>query len=124
MLSIGRAFDRFGLHFLGDVYRNFFNRITRHHHCNPPDIWEKRLKKNGFIIENWWHYFSPDALRIFEWGHYWGLPSLVSKKIFGRWILSPTPWNLALTRHLLQPYYDEPPKQDSGAYTFYIVRRS
>ena len=28
-------------------------------------------------------------------GHYFGMPSLVAKKLFGRWILAPNRWNLA-----------------------------
>ncbi len=123
MLSIGRWLDRIGLKSLGDLYRRFFNRISRHYHCDAPEMWEKRLVQAGFRIERWWHYFSQQALRTLEWGHYWGLPSWFSKMLTGRFILSPTRWNLAITRRLVQPYYDESPQQARGAYTFYITRR-
>jgi len=122
-LSIGRGLDKVGLRSFGDVYRAFFNRISRHHHCDDPQTWEARLQKAGFHLEKWWHYFSPDALRTLEWGHYFGLPSLVSKKLTGRWILAPNPWNLALTRHLTEPHYHEPLAAEDGVYTFFIARR-
>lgn len=122
-LSLGRLFDKIGLNFLGEAYRSFFNRISRHYHCDPPETWASRLAAAGFDLEDWWHYFSPAALRTLEWGHYLGVPSWVSKALTGRWILSPTPWNLAITRRLVQPHYDEPPQVESGAYTFYIARR-
>jgi SAM-dependent methyltransferase len=77
----------------------------------------------GFQVDRWWHYFSPNALRILEWGHYFGLPSLLSKILTGRWVISPTPWNLAFTRRLVQKSYDEARKQENGVYTFYLCRR-
>ncbi len=122
-LSVGRALDAVGLHPLGDAYRAFFNRISRHHHCDPPEVWESRLRRTGFEIERWWHYFSPAALRTLEWGHYFGVPAWVSRILTGRWILAPTRWNLALTRRLIQPCYDESRQQEQGAYTFYIIHR-
>jgi SAM-dependent methyltransferase len=122
-LSIGRMLNQVGLRTLGDFYRSFFNRISRHHHCDDPKTWEERLQKAGFCLEKWWHYFSPAALRTLEWGHYLGLPSLLSKKMTGRWILVPQPWNLALTRRLIEPYYQEPIDSKNGVYTFFIARR-
>jgi SAM-dependent methyltransferase len=122
-LSVGRLLDRIGLSFLGNGYRSFFNRISRHHHCDPPAVWETRLEQVGFQVERWWHYFSPEALRVLEWGHYFGLPSWISRLITGRWIISPTAWNLALTRHVVERFYDQPAEQDDGTYTFYVTRR-
>ncbi len=122
-LSIGRGLDRVGLKFLGNVYRAFFNKISRHHHCDDPEKWEARLQAAGFKIEQWWHYFSPAALKTLEWGHYWGLPAWVAKLLTGNWILSSTSWNLAFTRQLVQSFYDEPVPNEAGAYTFYITRK-
>ena len=122
-LSISSHLDRLGLRSLGDAYRAFFNRISRHHHCDGPQVWEARLQKAGFRIERRWHYFSPAALHVLEWGHYLGLPSLVCHFLTGRWILIPTRWNLSLTRRLVQPYYDELAVCTSGAYSFYIAKR-
>jgi len=123
MLSVGRIFDTLNLKGLGEAYRRFFNRISRHQHCDPPDVWQSRLQKSGFIIDSWWDYFSPGSLRVLEWGHYLGLPSWLSRQLFGRWILVASDWNLALTRKFLQPYYSRNPKDELGAYTFYITRR-
>lgn len=122
-LSIGQACDRLGLKSMGEAYRSFFNRISRHHHYDPPEVWVPRLERSGFEVDTWWHYFSPDALRVLEWGHYFGLPSLVSKMLTGKWVLSPTRWNLGLTYRLLRPYYEERPENPDGVYSFYVARR-
>jgi len=122
-LSISNFFDRIGLKFLGNAYRAFFNRISRHHHCDSPEVWRERLAKAGFEVVKYWHYFSPDALHVLEWGHYFGLPSLITRKLFGRWIVSKTHWNLALVEKITRRYYDETREQAQGAYSFYITRK-
>ncbi|MEA4908930.1 MAG: class I SAM-dependent methyltransferase [Chloroflexi bacterium] len=122
-LSVSTFFDRMGLKWLGDRYRAFFNRISRHYHCDSPEVWQERLERAGFRLERWWHYFSPGALHALEWGHYLGVPSWIMKRLSGHWVLFPTRWNLGLTQRLLQPYYDEDPECADGSYTFYIAYR-
>lgn len=123
-LSISSFLDRIHLKSLGDLYRRFFNRISRHHHCDPPDVWAERLERAGFTIEKYWHYFSPDALCTLEWGHYLGLPSLVAKTLTGRWVLNQSRWNLGLTYRSLEKHYREQVGIDQGSYSFYIARRT
>jgi ubiquinone/menaquinone biosynthesis C-methylase UbiE len=122
-LSISTFFDRIGLKKLGESYRNFFNNISRHHHCDDPETWRMRLEASGFELVDWWHYFSPRSLHVLEWGHYLGLPSLVTKRFFGRWILVPKHWNLFLVEQITKRPYNEPSLQPEGSYTFYIARR-
>jgi SAM-dependent methyltransferase len=121
-LSVARFLDRIGLKSLAEVYRLFFNRISRHEHCDNPVTWQARLEKAGFTLERWWHYFSPASLHVLEWGHYFGLPALLSRKLFGRWIIAPYRWNLAPIYSYLRKYADPAPCVD-GSYTFYIARR-
>ena len=122
-LSVSNTLDKLGLRGLGNAYRRFFDRISRHQHCDPPEVWQPRLERAGFRLERWWHYFPPRALHVVEWGHYFGLPSLVSHVLTRRWILAPTRWNLALTRRLVQPHYDADPVCPDGVYSFYIARK-
>jgi SAM-dependent methyltransferase len=121
-LSVSNFFDRTGLNSLGDAYRAFFNRIARHIHCDSPEVWGARLEQAGFALERWWHYYPPSAMRVTEWGHYLGLPSLVSHRLTGRWVLAPYRWNLALTEWYTRRRYDPTPCED-GVCTFYIARR-
>jgi SAM-dependent methyltransferase len=122
-LSISNFFDRIGIQSLGNAYRRFFNRISRHEHCDAPEIWQERLERTGFQVDRYWHYFSPQALHVLEWGHYFGLPSLITHKLFNKWILVPTRWNLAITRAVVEPYYLEEREQPQGSYSFYITHR-
>jgi SAM-dependent methyltransferase len=122
-LSISNFCDRIGLRSLGNIYRRFFNYISRHQHCDPPEVWEQRLHKAGFVVERWWHYFPPEALQVVEWGHYFGLPSLLAHWLVRRWVIVPQPWNLALTRRVVQRFYEADAVCENGVYSFYVARR-
>jgi SAM-dependent methyltransferase len=121
-LSIGQGFDKIGLHPLASSYRAFFNKISRHSHCDPPSVWQARLEQNGFALERWWHYFSPQALHVLEWGHYFGVPTFIPHILFNRWIIAPTRWNLFFIERYLRKFV-ETPEHPQGVYTFYIARR-
>ncbi len=121
-LSLARAFERLRLPALAEAYRRLFNRISRHHHCDPPEVWQERLEQAGFELRRWFHYFSPQALAALEWGHYFGLPALVTKRLFGRWVVLRHPWNTSWIYPLLEGHVRQP-LHEHGAYTFYITAK-
>ncbi len=122
-LSITRLLEKFRLKPLANLYRAFFTRISRHRHLDGAEVWKVRLEQAGFVVEKWWDYFPPRALAVLEWGHYFGLPALVTRRLFGRWILVPARWNLAWIYRMLQPFAKASVCED-GVYTFYITRRT
>ena len=121
-LSIPGMLSRVRLHSLGNAYTDWFRRMSRVHHAQPPEVWESWLKEAGFQLEKWWHYFSPQALRTLEWGHYFGAPTLLPHSLTGRWILVPRRWNLALTERIIRPYTKADP-HPRGTFTFYVARK-
>jgi len=122
-LSVARFLDRIGWGGLAAGYRRLFNRISRHQHTDDTQTWEVRLNKAGLRIINHWDYFSPKALAALEWGHLGGLPSLVARKLFGRWNLVESHWNFALLEPILRKIYDAEETRADGAYSFYIAAR-
>lgn len=122
-LSFGNFLDKVRLRPLGDRYRAFFNRISRHYHDPKPEVWQQRLEEVGLTVERWWYYYPPDALHVTEWGHYFGLPALVSKKLTGRWVLVPTRWNLALTDRYVRQHYQPAQTCKDGVCTFFVARK-
>ena len=121
-LSIGRALDVLGLRPIGRMYRRFFNRISRHYHCDGEKVWERRLEAVGLGLDRWWSYFSRRALATLEWGHYLGLPSLLCRKLTARWILCSSRANLSLTERLVRPAFDDT-IPTRGAYLFFVARK-
>ncbi len=107
---------------LGGNYTEWFRRISRVSHADEPEVWKARLEQAGFTLERWWHYFSPASMRVLEWGHYFGLPSVVARWLTGRWIIARARWNLWLTQRMVVKYASNQPVDD-GTFTFYITRR-
>ncbi|MEO6652964.1 MAG: class I SAM-dependent methyltransferase [Ilumatobacteraceae bacterium] len=99
-----------------DAYGRFFNRISYHHHVEPPSVWHDRLGAAGLVVVDHQYYFSARAHRRFDLCHYLGVPNLIARKLTGRWVLGrlmarPFEW-------WLRPYYEEPLPQPTGAYQF------
>lgn len=107
---------------LGKGYTEWFRVISRTQHADNPDVWGARLERAGFEMIRYWHYFSPASLRVLEWGHYFGVPSVLARVLTGRWIIARTHWNLWLTKKYLEPYASTEPVEN-GTYTFYIARK-
>jgi SAM-dependent methyltransferase len=115
-------FRRLGWAATSRWYTRLFNRISRHAHCDSQAVWQARLDQAGFIIDRCWDYFPAPALHVLEVGHALGLPSLLVRRLTGRWILSPTRINLIFT-WLITRQHVEQAVSEQGAYSFYIASR-
>jgi len=121
-LSIAGLLGRIGLMQLGQAYIGWFKRMSRVEHAVWPEVWQAWLEAAGFILDKWWHYFSPQAMRTLEWGHYFGAPTLLAHWLSRRWIIAPYHWNLFLTEKLVRRHAVAQP-DPAGTFTFYIARR-
>ena len=113
---------KLGLKAASQSYSRFFNRISRHAHTDSQAVWKERLEAAGFEIERCWDYFSPASLHVLEAGHFFGLPSLVMRRLTGRWILVRNSANLWLP-WLITHRHVTSPVSEMGVYSFYIARK-
>jgi SAM-dependent methyltransferase len=122
-LLLGRRIFQ-SIHWKGgaDWYSAIFNRISRHQHCDSYEVWQRRLERAGFRVKRHWDYFDANALHRMEVGHAFGLPALISKKVFRRWILIPAKWNL-FPAYLIARNAFRKPVSDEGVYSFYITEK-
>ena len=121
-LSVPKLMEKVRLKGVGKTYEDWFMRMSRTIHLYDDQAWARRLHEAGLRIERTYDYFSPQALRALEWGHYFGAPCLIPHALIGRWILAPYRWNLGLTWRYVQRYYDVSPQED-GTYSYYLARR-
>jgi SAM-dependent methyltransferase len=122
-LGASRLLSRLGWDGGARWYERFFLWISRTEHLHDEGGWQAILERSGFEVERTFRYFSPQALRMLELGHYLGLPCLLPRWTTGRWILAPWRWSLWLTERIVRRYYDETPC-DKGTYNFYCVRKA
>jgi 2-polyprenyl-3-methyl-5-hydroxy-6-metoxy-1,4-benzoquinol methylase len=122
-LAIAEFFEKIKCPAFAKYYRSIFNKISRHYHCDPYEVWQERLEKVGFKIVDHWDYFSPKAIKCLEWGHYLGLPYWITKKLFGKWVIW-RQFNQNVIYAFIKKFYIENPLHVEGAYSFYICQKT
>lgn len=122
-LSVKLLLEKCRLFRLAKYYEKFFDKISRHKHYYTPREWEVLLDNAGFNMESCTYYCSKRALQAIEWGHYFGLPSLLARKLTGNWILSKSWINLWLTDKIFRSHYEEK-LPNRGAYMTIVARHT
>jgi hypothetical protein len=61
-------------------------------------------------------------MRVLEWGHYFGVPSVVARALTGKWIIGRARWNLWLTEQFVRKYASPEPVEN-GTFTFYVAKK-
>jgi SAM-dependent methyltransferase len=93
-LPLRRALTKIGLGDLGRAYGAALDSQFVHHHLYDGPGWAARLSDAGFVDVEWEPLGSGGSQAAFE---AWLLPSLAgyfTKRVTGRWILSPSPRRL------------------------------
>jgi SAM-dependent methyltransferase len=110
---------RLGLPALGQAYADWFDTISYHYHRLSPDQWRAKLQAVGLDVDHYHYYFSEQAHHVFDVSHYLGAPTLVSRRLTGRWL--PHPALYRPLAHLLQHYTDGGGEAiEAGAYLFFV----
>jgi SAM-dependent methyltransferase len=115
------ALTRLNARRLGAAYARWFDRISLVQHRPGPQVWERKLNAVGLEVEHWRYYFSKASHQVFDLSHYLGAPTLLYRRLTGRWVPS-----ARLARSLeswLRPYASAA-AQPSGAYLFFVCRKS
>ncbi|HMP41857.1 MAG TPA: hypothetical protein PKA05_15865, partial [Roseiflexaceae bacterium] len=62
------------------------------------------------------------ALKLFDFSHSYGAPSLITRRLTGRWLLVPPFTPNLLWEPILRRIYTAPPDED-GPYYFFVTRK-
>jgi SAM-dependent methyltransferase len=106
----------------GSRYGRWFNRISVHYNTLSAADWSARFRAAGLELVSWRPYFSAAALKLFDFSHYYGAPSLITRRLTGRWLLAPPITPNLLWEPLLRRIYEAPPEAD-GPYYFFVCRK-
>jgi SAM-dependent methyltransferase len=108
---------------LARMYAGWFNRISRHHHCDPPQVWNDRLARAGLSLIEWRYYFSKASTGAMDIAHYVSGPSLLTKRLLGRWVLWPGKVRFLPLGRWLSPLA-QPGPREAGAYLLLVSRKT
>ncbi len=110
------------LGFDGSAYGRWFNKISYHFNTLSVAGWTERFERAGMKVVSHRPYFSFAALKLFDFSHYYGAPSLITRKLTGRWLLYPPLTPNLLWEPILRKIYTAPPQED-GPYYFFICQK-
>jgi SAM-dependent methyltransferase len=112
-----------GAHGLARKYMDWFTRVQVHYHLYNADEWQRRAESAGFRIIQRIGYLSPRAAKLFELGHYYGIPNLLAHKLTNRWVLWPWRPRFALEEAILRPIVMEDNPPDATCYFFVAIKK-
>lgn len=69
--------------------KKIMRKIQKHLNLPSAKKWKNIFQKKGFEIEKEIGYLSPKSAKYNEFSHYLSFPSLLSYKLFGKWVLWP-----------------------------------
>ena len=84
----------YGSKILGNGYKRYFTNKSKHYNLFSYKEWKKRLEKNSFEVIEYQHYLDNKKIYgIFELSHYISIPSLLTKRLFNKWVVFPAKIN-------------------------------
>lgn len=106
----------------GSRYGRWFNKLSYHFNTFSAAEWGARFEAAGLEVVYRRPYFSAAALKLFDFSHYYGAPSLLTRRLTGRWLVYPPLTPNLLWEPLLRRIYRAAPGED-GPYYFFVCRK-
>ncbi len=107
---------------LGNAYVTWMKKKQVHFNLLSSAQWEEKFKKAGFEVVQKTGYLSPAACRLMDIAHYISVPSLITRTIFGKWVLWPT-----LTKWYPLDYFikimNTPVSAEKSGAIFWVLKR-
>jgi ubiquinone/menaquinone biosynthesis C-methylase UbiE len=106
----------------GTRYSNWLNHKANHHNLLSREGWVAEMNRVGFDVVEKLPYLGGRTMQIFDFGHYYALPSLLTYKLTGRWHLNEKLNINGVWEQVLRESYDHPIAED-GTCLFMICRK-
>ncbi len=107
----------------GTLYGRWFHHLSRHIHTLSAAGWATRFARAGLSVTTSRPYLNPAALKLFDLSHYWGAPSLITRRLLHRWLLCPPLTPNLLWEPLLRRLSHRAPL-DEAPYYFFVCCKS
>lgn len=113
----------FGTKIFGDWYKNFMKKKQEHYNLFSEERWTEEFIKTGFEIIKTIGYLSPKTSMWIDIFHYLSLPSLISYKLFKKWILFPWLMTNSSVIRIIELNISKPVKKKESSGLFYILKK-
>ncbi len=112
----------FGSLFLGNSYKQYMRDQQVHLNLFTFDEWKKTFQKPGFKVGEVTGYLDPKACRLIDLAHYLSIPSLITYKLFGKWVLWPELTSLYPAEYFSSVVSSSVPPDKAGA-LFFVLKK-
>lgn len=69
------------------LYQRWITFAAGIHHWAPPHVWRQKLEEAGFLVVSWRYYFTAASTRAMDGTQYLSVPSFLTRRLLGRWVL-------------------------------------
>ncbi len=114
----------FGSLLFGNSYRAWMKKKQVHFNLLTSDEWENKFKKAGFEVKQKIGYMSPAACLLMDICHYLSIPSLLTRVVFGKWVLWPELTKLYPVNWLTAVMGRKTSPEESGAIFWVLAKKS
>lgn len=113
----------FGTRFLGDLYKKFMRKKQHHYTLLSKDGWRKKFTLAEFKIEKAIGYIPPKTAQVLDAAHYFSLPSIISHKLFKKWVIFPSVMKSTFFVKLINNISHSVTTNDNSAALFFQLRK-
>ncbi|MFZ5376691.1 MAG: class I SAM-dependent methyltransferase [Patescibacteria group bacterium] len=108
----------------GDLYKRWLRKKQQHFNLLTVDQWSQKFMKVGFRVKKVVTYLPKDGSRLMELLHFFSLPSLVTYKLFGQWVIIKK-WYSFFSMHKLIEKYNRSTQSDESeaAAVFFVLQK-
>jgi hypothetical protein len=93
-----------------------------HYHMYSRARWRQLAENVGLTVVRETGYMSARATRLFDLGHIYGVPNLISRRLTGQWVLFPWRPRFALEESVLAPLVAEEDPPDASC-CFFVAQK-
>ena len=113
----------FGNKILGDAYKKWMREKQVHPSLLSRKEWQKVFKNNGFKIVEEIGYMDKRSSQWMDVLHYFSVDSLISKKLFNKWIVFPQRYDIFPVEKWIRSLQKNVKPEDSAA-LFYVLKKT
>jgi SAM-dependent methyltransferase len=114
----------FGSLLLGALYKKWMRKKQRHLNLLSSNDWQNVFKKNGFKVRKSIGYLDKKTSRRVDILHYVSAGSLISKKVFNKWVVFPEILDVLKIEDKLKRISESNCAVNKSAAIFYVLEKN
>lgn len=113
----------FGAKIFGKSYKDYMRKKQVHINLLSKNEWDESFKKAGFKVNKTVGHLDEQSSRFIDILHYFSIPSLISYKLTGKWVMFPRLADFIYPRKFFMEYTCRNVSPDASGALFYELEK-